>query len=104
VTLLFERLFQLKTAFYNFKEIKGEIIMKKQNLIRRFFMVAVLACGLFGAANNVFADGECGGMLGSGTRCGYLGSGNRAETTTQVETEEPGAFQYVLDTFYKLIF
>jgi hypothetical protein len=104
VALLFERLFHLKTAFYKFKEIKGEIIMKKQNLVRRFFTVAVLACGLFGAANNVFADDACGGMLGSGTRCGYLGSGNRAETAVTTEAAEPGAFQHVLDTFYKFIF
>ncbi|HEX9962359.1 MAG TPA: hypothetical protein VGB00_15600, partial [Pyrinomonadaceae bacterium] len=62
--------------------------MKKQNLVRRFFTVAVLACGLFGAANNVFADDACGGMLGSGTRCGYLGSGNRAETAVTTEAAE----------------
>ena len=78
--------------------------MQKQNLIRKFFMVAVLACGLFGAANNVFAECDGGGTIGSGTRCGYLGSGNRAETTTQVEAVEPSAFEFVHDTFYKLIF
>ncbi|HEX8734167.1 MAG TPA: hypothetical protein VF721_02520 [Pyrinomonadaceae bacterium] len=73
--------------------------MKKQNLIRKFFIMAVL---VFGAANGVYADG--GGTIGSGTRSGYFGSGLRAETTTTVAAEEPGAFQYVLDTFYKFIF
>ena len=76
--------------------------MKKQNLIRKFFIIAVLACGLFGAANGVYADG--GGTIGSGTRSGYFGSGLRAETTNTAAAEEPGAFQYVLDTFYKFIF
>lgn len=78
--------------------------MQKQNLIRKFFMVAVLACGLFGAANNVFAECDGGGTIGSGTRCGYLGSGNRAEVAATTEAAEPSAFQYALDTFYKLIF
>jgi hypothetical protein len=79
--------------------------MKKQNLIRKFLMVAVLACGLFGAANNVFADDACGGMLGSGTRCGgMIGSGTRAASTVTTEAADAGAFQYVLDAFYKFIF
>lgn len=78
--------------------------MKKQNLMRKFFMTAVLAFGLFGAANNVFAECDGGGTIGSGTRCGYLGSGNRAEATATIEAAEPSAFQYALDTFYKFIF
>jgi hypothetical protein len=78
--------------------------MKKQNLIRKFLMVAVLACGLFGAANNVFADDACGGMLGSGTRCGMIGSGTRAEEAVATEAADRGAFQSVLDAFYKFIF
>ncbi|HEX8247089.1 MAG TPA: hypothetical protein VF599_02810 [Pyrinomonadaceae bacterium] len=78
--------------------------MQKQNSIRKFFMAAALVVGLFGAANNVFADCDGGGTIGSGTRCGYLGSGNRAEATATTEAAEPSTFQYVLDTFYKLIF
>lgn len=72
----------------------------KRNLIRKFFMIAVL---VFGAANGIYADG--GGTIGSGTRAGYLGSGNRAQAApTRVEAVEPTAFDFILDAFYKLIF
>ena len=88
--------------------------MKKQNSIRKFFMVAALAAGLFvsGAANNVYADGDGGGTIGSGTRSGmigsgtrstYLGSGNRTEAVAPAEAQ-PSEFQIILDAFYKLIF
>lgn len=80
--------------------------MKKQSLIRNFFIIAALVVGLFasGAGNNVYADGDGGGTIGSGTRAGgYLGSGNRAETTAPVEAQ-PSEFQIVLDVFYDFIF
>ncbi|HEX8368331.1 MAG TPA: hypothetical protein VF604_07300 [Pyrinomonadaceae bacterium] len=79
--------------------------MQKQNLIRKFFIMAALVVGLFvsGAVNNVYADGDGGGTIGSGTRSGYLGSGNRTPGAAPAE-EQPSEFQIILDAFYKFIF
>jgi len=77
--------------------------MKKTNLARNFSMTALLISGIlmFGAESKIFADG--GGTIGSGTRSGYLGSGNRSEVTT-VREENQSDLQRFIEAFYDLIF
>ena len=77
--------------------------MKKTNLIRSILMTALLMFGIliFGTESKIFADG--GGTIGSGTRSGYLGSGNRSEAPISVE-ENQSDLQSFIDTFYELIF
>lgn len=49
--------------------------MKRQNTIRKIFMIALLfgSFAFFGAVNDVSA--QDGGLVGSGGRSGYMGSG-----------------------------
>lgn len=59
--------------------------MKKQNLVRNFFMVAMLVIGILtaGIGNNSYANS---GYIGTGSRTsGYIGTGSGtpgAESTT----------------------
>lgn len=70
--------------------------MKKQNVFRRFLMVALLVCGIFavGTQNQVYANSgfifgggriESGGHVGSGGRSGYISSSGRTEKETATE-------------------
>jgi hypothetical protein len=49
--------------------------MKKQNTVRALLLAALLVGVFVAAGNDVYA--QSGGMIGSGTRSQYMGSGGR---------------------------